>query len=499
MLLKFEDQQLDQWTPEERQKLTISNRNSHLQNPLVKFLFLLRGILHTFLCQNADLARSLAQPLQFHAFLIFKLRNALSLASFHFSSHLECRSLECRGSARERLRSLEQSRAESGLITFQAPQRERSHAILGEHEDILWTTVVLWKHFKTDSQSRSGWRLHWTEVGLRVPTYEVEPVGTCRFLGQILRCGLFWFALLYVPETGRYGWLQFPFHFDASAKVRRAVKPCSDFVSNDQSSHVWRKNGHQDESSASSASFMLSSFSNFETPSPCIFSFFLTPWMPQFRMPQFSKRKTSVTRDESGLITFQAPQKERSHAILGEHEDILWTTVVLWNMSKPILRAAVTDVCIGQKLGYKCQHMRWNLSEPAVFSVKSWDAVCFALLYAPETGRYGWLQCPFHFDASAEVRRAVKQCSDFVSNDQSSTCEGKMDIKTSLQQVQQVSCFPHFQTSKRPHLASFHFSSHLECRSSECRSSARERLPSLETNRDWSRFKPPKKSEVTQF
>ena len=40
-------------------------------------------------------------------------------------------------------------------------------------------------------------------------------------------------------------------------------------------------------------------------------------------------------------------------------------------MSKPILRAAVTDVCIGQKLGYKCQHMRWNLSEPAVFSVKS--------------------------------------------------------------------------------------------------------------------------------
>ena len=77
----------------------------------------------------------------------------------------------------------------------------------------------------------------------------------------------FGLLLLYVPETGRYGWLQCPFHFDASAKVRRAVKPCSDFVFNDQSSHVWRKNGHQDESSASSASFMFSSFSNFETPS----------------------------------------------------------------------------------------------------------------------------------------------------------------------------------------------------------------------------------------
>ena len=126
-------------------------------------------------------------------------------------------------------------------------------------------------------------------------------------------------------------------------------------------------------------------------------------------------------------------------------------------MSKPILRAAVAEFCIGQKLGYKCQHMRWNLSEPAVFSVKSWDAVCFALLYAPETGRYGWLQCPFHFDASAEVRRTVKQCSDFVSNDQSSTCEGKMDIKTSLQQVQQVSCFLHFQTSKRPQPCIFSF------------------------------------------
>ena len=40
-------------------------------------------------------------------------------------------------------------------------------------------------------------------------------------------------------------------------------------------------------------------------------------------------------------------------------------------MSKPILSAAVAEFCIGQKLGYKCQHMRWNLSEPAVFSVKS--------------------------------------------------------------------------------------------------------------------------------
>ena len=85
---------------------------------------------------------------KFHAFFIFKLRNALSLASFHFSSHLECRGSECCGSARERLRSLEQSRAKSGLITFQAPQRERSHAILGEHEDILWTTVVLWNMSK---------------------------------------------------------------------------------------------------------------------------------------------------------------------------------------------------------------------------------------------------------------------------------------------------------------------------------------------------------------
>ena len=40
-------------------------------------------------------------------------------------------------------------------------------------------------------------------------------------------------------------------------------------------------------------------------------------------------------------------------------------------MSKPILSAEVAEFCIGQKLGYKCEHMRWNLSEPAVFSVKS--------------------------------------------------------------------------------------------------------------------------------
>ena len=182
--------------------------------------------------------------------------------------------------------------------------------------------------------------------------------------------------------------------------------------------------------------------------------------MPRFRMPRFSKRKTSATGAESGLITCQAPQRERSHAILGEHEDILWTTVVLWNMSKPILSAAVAEFCIGQKLGYKCQHMRWNLSEPAVFSVKSWDAVCFGLLllYVPETGRYGWLQCPFHFDASAKVRRAVKPCSDFVFNDQSSHVwrkNGHQDESSASSASFMFSSFSNFETPSALHLFIF--------------------------------------------
>ena len=92
-------------------------------------------------------------------------------------------------------------------------------------------------------------------------------------------------------------------------------------------------------------------------------------------------------------------------------------------MSKPILRAAVADVCTGQKLGYKCQHMTWNLSEPAanrpvstqravwnhrtcrdsrwkaLSRVNSWDVLhflvwfSFAWIQVSETERW-W--CSFH-------------------------------------------------------------------------------------------------------
>ena len=93
------------------------------------------------------------------------------------------------------------------------------------------------------------------------------------------------------------------------------------------------------------------------------------------------------------------------------------------NISKPILRAAVADVCIGQKSGYQCQHMTWNLSEPAanrpvstqravwnhrtcrdmrwkaLSRVNSWDVLhflvwfSFAWIQVSETERW-W--CSFH-------------------------------------------------------------------------------------------------------
>ena len=69
------------------------------------------------------------------------------------------------------------------------PKRAKSRNSRGTWRYFMDHSGVV-KHVKTDSERCSGWILHWTEVGLQVPTYEVEPVGTCRFLGQILRCGL---------------------------------------------------------------------------------------------------------------------------------------------------------------------------------------------------------------------------------------------------------------------------------------------------------------------
>ena len=45
----------------------------------------------------------------------------------------------------------------------------------------------------------------------------MEVVRTRSCVGQILRCSLFWYALLYVPETERYCWLQFPSIWGQSA------------------------------------------------------------------------------------------------------------------------------------------------------------------------------------------------------------------------------------------------------------------------------------------
>ena len=95
---------------------------------------------------------------------------------------------------------------------------------------------------------------------LQVPTYEVEAVGTRSCVGQILRCGLFWYALLYVPETGRHCWLQLPSHSDASApsaRFRRRSTPCE--FSTSVSKFV-EKRRHQEESGVFSGRSMMSVF-----------------------------------------------------------------------------------------------------------------------------------------------------------------------------------------------------------------------------------------------